>query len=363
MPLAEPLQQIDRTFVLQRGRKLTYFGGCDYFRLSSHPDVLRAFQKGLDRFGLNVAASRFTTGNHVLFGQLEKALTRFFGCQAAALLSNGYATNLALAQSLAGTFTHAFVDERSHGSPNDASGFLRCPVKTFAHRDTADLNRQLKAAGRTAKPIVLTDGLFSHDGSIAPLAGILRVLPRRGLLVVDDAHAAGTIGRTGKGSLEACGVSDSRIVQTISLSKAFGVYGGAILGSATAIRHVLERSRIIRGNTPLPLPLANAALTSVRLLRTDRRLRARLRTNTSRIKGALRAAGFPVMDNESPIVSVTPASRQHAARIERALLRANVFPTLIRYGAGPDYFRFAISSEHTAAQIDALASALMASAP
>jgi 7-keto-8-aminopelargonate synthetase-like enzyme len=180
---------------------------------------------------------------------------------------------------------------------------------------------------------------------------------------VDDAHAAGTIGRTGKGSLEGCGVSDSRIVQTISLSKAFGVYGGAILGSATAIRHVLERSRIIRGNTPLPLPLANAALTSVRLLRTDRRLRARLRTNTSRIKGALRAAGFPVMDNESPIVSVTPASRQHAARIERALLRANVFPTLIRYGAGPDYFRFAISSEHTTAQIDALASALMASAP
>jgi 7-keto-8-aminopelargonate synthetase-like enzyme len=204
--------------------------------------------------------------------------------------------------------------------------------------------------------------MFSHDGSIAPLREYLEAFPRRGLLVVDDAHSAGTLGKTGKGTPELCGVRDSRLVQTISLSKAFGVYGGAILGSSRIIDEVLERSRILRGNTPLPLPLANAALKSIQWLRADRSLRHRLRANTARVKAALRAAGFPLDDNESPIVSVTPVSRSMTTRIERELLRAKIFPAFIHYAKGPGYFRFAISSEHTGSQLNALADALIRSA-
>src|SRR5882672_7336931 len=107
MPLAEPLQQIDRTFVRHGGRKLIYFGGCDYFRLASHPEVLRALHDGAKKYGLNVAASRSTTGNHALFEKLEKELATFFRMERATLLSNGYATNLAFAQTFAGEFTHA----------------------------------------------------------------------------------------------------------------------------------------------------------------------------------------------------------------------------------------------------------------
>ena len=363
MSLAEPLQQIDRTFVLFRGRKLSYFGGCDYFRLSSHPEVLRALQEGAEKFGLNVAASRFTTGNHVLFQKLETELTRFFGAERALLVSNGYATNLAVAQGLAGRFTHALIDERSHGSPFDAAELLQCPVKVFRHRDTKDLQRQLKACGASSIAFVLTDGMFSHDGSVPPLRQYLDLLQRRGLLLVDDAHGAGTLGKTGKGTAELCGIRDARVLKTISLSKAFGVYGGAILGPARVIREVQERSRILKGNTPLPLPLANAALTSIKLLRKDRSLRSRLEANASRIKAALRAASVPIADNESPIVAITPTSRQHATRLRRELLRARIHASLIRYGnePGPGYFRFAISSEHTAAQLDALANALITS--
>ena len=363
MPLAEPLQQIDRTFVLFRGRKLSYFGGCDYFRLSSHPDVLRALHAGAKQFGLNVAASRFTTGNHVLFRKLEMELARFFGVEQAALLSNGYATNLALAQGIAGRFTHAFVDERSHGSPLDAAELLHCEVKTFRHRDGQDLRRHLKAC-RSPATVVLTDGLFSHDGSVAPLHEYLGLLPRRGLLLVDDAHGAGTLGESGKGTLEVEGVRDPRVVQTISLSKAFGVYGGAILGTAPLIREVQEGSRIFKGNTPLPLPLANAALASLKLLRANPSWRQRLHANTSRIKTVLRSAEVPIADNESPIVTLVPASSPHAARIRQELSRRKIFPPLVRYGEkpGPAFFRFAISSEHTGGQLDALASALIAAA-
>jgi 7-keto-8-aminopelargonate synthetase-like enzyme len=162
------LQQVDRTFVRHGGRKLIYFGGCDYFRLSSHPGVLRALQTGLRRFGLNVAASRSTTGNHTLFGSLENALATFFGQPAAALFSSGYVTNLAFAQTFARHFTHALIDERSHGSLQDAAALLRCQLRAFRHRDVADFKRQLRACGRSARPLVLTDGLFSHDGSTAP---------------------------------------------------------------------------------------------------------------------------------------------------------------------------------------------------
>lgn len=359
MSLATPLQQVDRTFVLSHGRKLIYFGGCDYFRLASHPQVLRALREGAEKFGLNVAASRSTTGNHALFGQLEKELAKFFGVERAALLSTGYATNFAFTQTFSDGFTHALMDGRSHGSLRDAAEFLIFPVLTFRYRDTGDFFRVLKSCGKPVRPLVLTDGMFSHDGSLAPLREYLDALPPRAVLLVDDAHGAGTLGQSGKGTPEMCGVRDNRLVQTISLSKAFGVYGGAVLGAAEMIDAIQEKSRVFNGNTPLPLPLVNAALTSLKILKTDGALRARLNANTNRIKGRLGSAGLPITDNQSPVVSVVPRNTADALRLRRKLLQAGIFPSLIRYANAGAYFRFAISSEHTGQQLDKLAEALI----
>jgi 8-amino-7-oxononanoate synthase len=362
MRLAEPLQQIQRTMVLHHGRKLIYFGGCDYFRLASHPEVLRALCDGAEKFGLNVAASRSTTGNHALFGKLEKELAKFFGVERAALLSNGYVTNLAFVQTFSEKFTHALMDERSHGSLRDAAEFLKCPVHTFRHLNTTDFSQMLKSLGRSARPLVLTDGMFSHDGSVAPLRDYLDALPRRAVLLVDDAHGAGVLGKRGRGTPEVCRVRDDRMVQTISLSKAFGVYGGAVLGSARIIETVQERSRILTGNTPLPLPLANAALASLRVLRSDASLRVRLNSNTTRIKKALASSKAAIADNQSPIVAVTPRTARHASHLIHELLREGIFPSLIRYAGFPPCFRFAISSEHTPRQLDRLAEVLIETA-
>jgi 8-amino-7-oxononanoate synthase len=359
--LAAPLQQIERTYVRQGRRKLIYFGGCDYFRLSSHPEVLGALHDGADQYGLNVAASRTTTGNHVLFGKLESELAKFFGVERTALLSNGYATNLAYAQTFAGEFTHALLDERAHGSLRDAAPLLGCPVRPLRHRDVTDFGRVLKRLGLRARPLVMTDGMFSHDGSLAPLNKYLAAMPRGGRLLVDDTHGAGTLGTHGRGTAEVCGVRDHRLVQTITLSKAFGVYGGAVLGPARVIEAIQERSRLFIGNTPPPLPLVSAALASVRILRTDRSLRKRLVANIARVKNVLRANGWnaPMVDSPAPIVAVVPKTKSHATRLTRELLDAGVFPSLISYAGGTPYFRFAISSEHTAGQLDALAKTLI----
>src|SRR5690242_13296579 len=169
MTEAEPLQQIDRTYVRFRNRKLSYFSGCDYFRLASHPKVLAAVSVGLKKYGLNVASSRVTTGNHFLYGELEKKLADFFDAEAAVLVSTGYITNLIVAQTLVGNFSHALVDERTHPSLANACRFLECPVLKFKHRSPDDLQRSVARCGPHAKLIVLTDGMFSHDGSAAPL--------------------------------------------------------------------------------------------------------------------------------------------------------------------------------------------------
>jgi 7-keto-8-aminopelargonate synthetase-like enzyme len=362
MTEAEPLQQINRTYVKQRGRTLSYFGGCDYFRLSSHPAVLRAIHDGLKHYGLNVAASRLTSGNHELFLKLETKVAGFFGAPAALLTSNGYIANIVVAQTLAGQFSHALQDERAHVSLQDAAQFLDCPVLKFRHRDPADLDRALQRCGPEAKPIVLTDGMFSSDGSVAPLRAYLKLLPRDGLLLVDDAHGGGIVGQTGGGSVELERIGRERIVHCVTLSKAFGVYGGAVLCSK-AMRHKLALgSRLFAGNTPLPLPLAVGALRAIDILRTDKSLRRRLVANANYVKNALRKAGHDVPDFPGPIVAVHPANQKASERLKRQLLAAKILPPFVKYPGAPaaGYFRFVISSEHTRQQLDKLIKVLVA---
>src|SRR5262245_2910155 len=157
--LAEPLQQVDRTFVRFRGRRLSYFGGCDYFRLSSHPAVLAALAEGLERYGLNVSASRKTTGNHVLYEELEHALASFFRAESAVFVSSGLLTNLVVAQVLAGKFSHALVDERAHVGLLDAGRFLECPARFFRHRDARSVAAAAGGCGPRARLLLISDGL------------------------------------------------------------------------------------------------------------------------------------------------------------------------------------------------------------
>ncbi len=336
-----------------------YFAGCDYFRLASHPKVLRALETGARRYGLNVAASRATTGNHRLYEILERKLARFFGAPSATLASNGYAPSLMAAQTLAGRYSHAFLDEKAHGCLMDAAQLLDCPVLRFKHRDADDLARILRRLGNVT-PLILTDGMFAHDGGIAPIRDYLRCLPRGGMILLDDAHAAGVLGARGRGTPEHARVPRTRIIQTITLSKALGVYGGAVLGSRALRAAIVNRSRAFIGNTPLPLPLANAALTALGIVATDQGLRARLAQNVAGVCQRLRQAGFEVADTPSPIFALVPPNRRATLQLQHLLLGAGIHPPFIKYPGGPPNgsFRFVISSEHSDGQIAELAGVL-----
>lgn len=362
MTKLEPLQQLARNHVRFRGRKLLYFSGCDYFRLASHPAVLKAARDGLKKFGLNVAASRLTTGHHEIYEQLESLLAKFFAAEDALLVASGYLTSAIVAQALAGNFSHALVDERAHPALLDAAFQLNCPILKFKHRDTGDFARAVARCGQGARPIVLTDGMFSHDGSVAPLKKYLKLLPRDGLLLVDDAHGAGVLGKNGRGTPEFENVSRRRIVQCVTLSKAFGVYGGAILGTPELREKIFARSRAFIGSTPPPLPLANAALQSVKILGANKSFRQRLNRNADFVKAMLRKSGVKFPEAPGPIVRLQIESESEIAALKKDLLAAGIYPPFLKYhGVTEGYFRFVISSEHTRAQLNKLTAVLTAS--
>ncbi len=355
----EPLQLIGTNEVRWQRRMLVHFSGCDYFRLARDPRVIAAVRAGARKIGLSVAASRLTTGNHEIYGELEAALARFFGAKTALSFSDGYLAPLAVAQSLAGEFTHALVDELSHGALMDAARMTDCVITHFRHRDPVDLRNLLMRCGKRARPIVLTDGMFSRDGSVAPLREYLKILPAHGLILVDDAHGGGVLGKTGKGSLELAGVGRGRIIQCATLSKAFGVFGGVVLASTSIRQKIVEHSRIFMGSTPLPLPLAQAALTSLKILRDEPARRTRLFENVRRLRNALRSSGWEIVDTPGPIIRLPDLSRPQIASLKKHLLAAGVFPPFLQYGAASrGIFRFVISSQHTRDQLDTLAGVL-----
>ena len=360
MPEAEPLELIGQNEVRWRNRTLVHFSGCDYFRLARHPEVVAAAARALEKHGVNVAASRVTTGNRKLFVELEHKLAAFFGAESAVIVPDGYLAPIAAAQAVSGDFSHAFIDECSHAALVDASRMLACPVKMFPHRDVAKLARLLAKLAANARPILLTDGMFSHDGAVSPLAEYLKILPRTGMILVDDAHAAGVLGAKGRGSVEHAGVNRARIIHCATLSKAFGAYGGIVLGSGTLREKIVTLSPAFAGSTPLPPPLASAALASLRILKSEPERRKRLSHNVSHLRVQLRKAGWEISETPGPIVRLPILNFAEEKNLKRLLLNAGIYPPYFKYGRASTagFFRFVISSEHTQPQLDKLARVL-----
>ena len=319
---------------------------------------------GLRRYGLNVAASRLTSGNHLLYAKFEKQLARFFRAESALVTPTGYVANLVVGQALAGQFSHVLIDEAAHPSLQDTALAMDCPIVKFRHRSVSEMQSALARCGSGCKPILLTDGMFSRDGATAPLGDYQTALPRDAVLLVDDAHGAGVLGKFGRGSIEHEGISRRHVIQTITLSKAFGVYGGAILGSAALKKRLLSRSRLFVGSTPLPLPMVSAAEQALEIVSRDTSLRSRLATHTARVRERLGAAGLRVPQAPGPIIALEPKRVSDAVKVKRTLLQSGIYPPFIVYPGGPKsgYFRFVISSEHTRAQLDLLTNSLLKSA-
>ncbi len=353
-----PLQAVDRDYVLHEGRRLLFFAGTDYHRLSTHPAVIEAAMEATKQFGISAGGSRATTANHPLYTRLEEKLAGFFDCEAALLLPSGYLSNLALLQTIMQDFDTIFIDRLAHSSLRDAALVSGKRQVSFKHLDTGNLLVMLqKHLHGHERPLLMTDGIFPARGEMPPMEGYTALIKSfGGKILVDDAHAMAVSGPSGKGIRELPRLEQGLFFQTGTLSKGFGAFGGVITGRQSLIDRIRQDSAVFIGSSGLPLPAVAAAIESVSILQNDRSMIGKLQQSASDFSERLVKVGLAAEPSNVPIFSITFADEQANRDFYRALLDAEIYPSYNNYPGSPagGHFRFVLSSHHSEAQIEQL---------
>jgi 7-keto-8-aminopelargonate synthetase-like enzyme len=353
---------VDRDYMLVDGKRLLYLGGTDYHRLSRHPLTISAVVGAVRELGIGPTGSRVTSGNHLVYAQLEEKIASFFESESAVVFPTGYLSNTILLQRISGDFNLYLIDDKAHPSIVDAanmvSGQTGAKVVCFEHVNSQHLEDQLKKhLVKGGKPLVMTDGVFPLDGNIPPLSDYATVLePYGGKMLIDDAHAVAVLGETGKGSWEETGIAREMVYQTGTLSKGFGAYGGMIAGPRSLIEGIYDKSTAFIGCTGLALPLAAAGIFTVSYLTTNREKINYLQQNTIALKQKFRSIGFEMPETVVPVFGITFGDTTKNQRLKKMLIENEIYPSFINYPGGSvgGQFRFIITSSTTDEQMSLL---------
>jgi len=338
------------------GAEVTLLCSNDYLGLANHPAVKEAAMRAVEEWGLGAGASRLVSGTMPPHLALEERLAAFKQTEAALLFNSGYHANLGCITALCNRTTEVFSDRLNHASITDACVLSRARVRRYANRDVNGLERLLKKSIAKTK-VIITDGVFSMDGTIAPLVDIAGLLDRYGAtLIVDDAHATGCLGEHGRGTLEHLGVKHPAIIQMGTLGKALGSFGAFIVGDKNLIDLLVSKSRPFIYTTALPPAIAAAAIAAVDIVEAEPQRRARLHENAAFFRNGLIRAGFDTLGSETQIVPILTKDAGRTMEFSRRLLKRGVFIQGIRpptVPSGSSRLRASISAAHTKAGLDA----------
>lgn len=287
----------------------------DYLGLTRHPEVTAAAADAALRWGAGATGSRLVTGSTALHAELEQELAAFCGFEAALVFSSGYAANLAALTALSARGSLVVSDAANHASIVDGCRLSRAETAVVPHAEP-DAVRKTLAAHPGRQALAVSDSVFSVDGDAAPLAALADACRAHGAaLVVDDAHGLGVLGEGGRGALHAAGLAGAPdVVATVTLSKSLGSQGGAVLGPARVIEHLVNAARTFIFDTGLAPAAVGAALASLRLLRREPRRAARARTVAATLHARLTAAGLTAVRPDAAVVSVRAPSAEQAVR-------------------------------------------------
>ena len=346
------LQSVDRTSVLWKGVKYLFFGGYDYHRHSSLPEVISAFQQSAKEFGINSGGSLCTTGTHPFHKKLEKEIGRFIGFEAVALFPSCYLANQALIYYFNNYNYDIFYPEKSHPSLNpNVNG------KSYSYSKLEKLESSIE---KTENPLIIAESIINHGNEIAPLDVMMRRIPQAHFLI-DDAHGIGVIGEKGRGICEHFKLDKSNIIYSGSLSKGIGVFGGFITGSEQFIEKVKNTSPIYQGSSALPIPVCASAIKSMQILTNKPEMIIKLKKTAISFKNSLITEGIKIPLSETPVSALNITDNIKVKKVKENLVKNRIFPSLIHYPGSPNcgIFRFALSSVHSQDQIDTLLSVLL----
>jgi len=351
---APPAARID-------GREIRVFCSNDYLGLAHDPRLAEAMNRAARKWGTGAGAAHLVSGHTTEHHALEEALASFTGRPRALLFSTGYMANLGTLSALAGRGDLVVEDRLNHASLIDAARLSGASVKRYRHNDAAAAALRLSApAGRK---LLVTDGLFSMDGDLAPLAQLAAVArTHQAWLVVDDAHGLGVLGDTGRGTLEAAGLDiDAAPVLIGTLGKAFGVFGAFVAGSADLIETLINRARTYIYTTAPPPAVAAAARCALTIADNEPWRRQHLTEMTARFRRGAEALGLQMMPSDSPIQPIVVGAPGTALNASEHLFNKGFLVTAIRPPTVPDgtsRLRVTLSASHRQQDVDDLLEAL-----
>ena len=333
----------------------------NYLGLCNQPEVIAAGKAALDRYGAGTASVRFICGTYTVHRALEAACARLVGTGASLSFVSAWNANEGVPATLLGEQDLVISDQLNHASIIDASrlakAITKCQTAVYRHADLADLEEKLTAARDRRTKMVITDGVFSMEGSIAPLPDLVDLCRRHDtVLVVDDSHATGVLGEHGRGTAEHFGLVGEIDIITSTLGKALGgAAGGFVAGSAAVCDYLTQRARPQLFSNALPPTVAASALASVEFLEAHPERVATLRANASYFREQLLELGFKPLPGETPIIPVILGETAAAIKMSDLLLAEGVFVTGFGYPVVPHgqaRVRCQVSAAHTRADLD-----------
>ncbi len=314
------------------GRDLLNLCANNYLGLANHPRLKEAAKRAIDTYGVGPGAVRTIAGTNTLHVQLEQRLAAFKHAEAVITLQSGFTANLATIPALVGKGDVIFSDALNHASIIDGCRLSRAQIVTYEHANVDDLRRKIAETTDYGRRLIVTDGVFSMDGDIAPLPALLEVAREHDiLLMVDDAHGEGVLGRGGRGIVDHFGLHGQVDIEVGTMSKAFGVVGGIVAGRQVIIDWLRQRARPFLFSSAMTIPDTAACLEAVDMLEESEELVQRLWANATFLREELNKLGFDTGNSQTPIIPVMLGDAKLAQQFSRALFENGVFAMAIGF--------------------------------
>ncbi len=338
------------------GREVLNFSSNNYLGLANHPHIVEAAKQAMDRYGVGPAAVRTIAGTMQIHLDLEKRLADFKGAEAAVTFQSGFMANLATIPALVGRGDVIFSDQLNHASIIDGCRLSRATIVAYEHNSPDDLRRKIAETTEFGRRLIVSDGVFSMDGDIAPLPALAEIAAQHEiLLMVDDAHGEGVLGRGGRGIVDHFGLHGQVDVEIGTLSKAFGVVGGVVAGKQLIVDWLRQRGRPFLFSSAMTVPDVAANLAAVDLLEKSTELVDRLWKNTETFKRGMNELGFNTGHTETPIVPVMLGEAPLAQQFSRRLFDEGLFAMAIGFPTVPQgkaRIRVMNSATHSAEDLE-----------
>ncbi len=339
------------------GREVINLASNNYLGLTTHPKLIEAALAATRKYGVGSGAVRTISGTMSLHMELEERIARFKNVEACVVFQSGFAANAGTVSAILGPDDHIVSDELNHASIIDGCRLSKAKIHVFPHKDVAAAERILQElTSASGHKLLITDGVFSMDGDIGPLPGLAKAAETYGaIMMVDDAHASGVLGRNGRGTVDHFNVHGRVHVQVGTLSKAIGVLGGYVCGSRDLIQFLYHRARPFLFSTSHPPAVAASCLAAFDVLEQEPERIQNLWDNTKYFKQGLASAGFNTGMSETPITPVIVGEAKTAHQLSAALFDEGVLATGIGFPTVPEgkaRVRTIVTATHTRQELD-----------